>query len=54
MGYIITDNAMNTSQDGIFACGDVRVTPLRQIVTATADGALAGLGAAKYVKTHKG
>ena len=54
MGYIITDNAMNTSAQGVFACGDVRVTPLRQIVTATADGALAGLSAAKYVKTHKG
>ena len=53
-GYIITDNQMNTSKEGIFACGDVRVTTLRQIVTATADGALAGLAAIKYAKTHKG
>ena len=53
-GYIVTDAQMNTSTLGIYACGDVRVTTLRQIVTATADGALAGLAAAKYVKTHKG
>lgn len=53
-GYIITDSQMSTSTPGIYACGDVRVTTLRQIVTATADGALAGLAAAKYVKLKKG
>lgn len=40
-GYIITDENMRTSVPGIYAIGDVRNTPLRQIVTAAADGAVA-------------
>lgn len=40
-GYIITDNNMRTSIDGIYAIGDVRNTNLRQIITACADGAIA-------------
>ncbi|MDD6213695.1 MAG: thioredoxin-disulfide reductase [Firmicutes bacterium] len=40
-GYIITDENMRASIDGIYAVGDVRDTPLRQIVTAAADGAIA-------------
>jgi len=40
-GYIVTDENMRTSTDGIYAVGDVRNTPLRQIVTAAADGAVA-------------
>ena len=40
-GYIKTDNNMRTSVAGIYAVGDVRTTPLRQIVTAAADGAVA-------------
>ena len=40
-GYIVTDENMKTSIDGIYAVGDVRTTPLRQIITAAADGAVA-------------
>lgn len=40
-GYIITDENMRTSINGIYAIGDVRKTPLRQIVTAASDGAIA-------------
>lgn len=39
--YIITDENMRTSASGIYAVGDVRTTPLRQIVTACSDGAIA-------------
>lgn len=40
-GYILTDENMRTSTKGIYAVGDVRKTPLRQVVTAAADGAIA-------------
>lgn len=40
-GYIITDEEMRTSIDGVFAIGDVRRKPLRQVITAAADGAVA-------------
>lgn len=48
-GYIITDESMNTSQPGVFAAGDVRKKEVRQIVTATADGAVAAYSAEKYL-----
>ncbi len=41
-GYIITDEKMRTNIDGVFAVGDVRDKALRQVVTACADGAIAG------------
>lgn len=40
-GYIITDENMHTNIDGVYAVGDVRGKPLRQVVTACADGAIA-------------
>ena len=40
-GYIITDENMLSSISGIYAAGDVRKTPLRQIITAASDGAVA-------------
>ena len=40
---------MRTSVFGVYAIGDVRQTPLRQVITAVADGAIAGVSAIKYV-----
>ena len=52
-GYIITDACMRTNYEGVFAIGDIRQTPLRQIVTACSDGAIAATKAFEYIKTHK-
>jgi thioredoxin reductase (NADPH) len=49
-GYIVTDAKMQTNIPGIFAAGDVRDTVLRQVVTATADGAVAAFYAGHYVE----
>lgn len=49
-GYIITDENMLTNIPGVFAAGDVRQKQLRQVVTATADGAIAAVMAEKYVE----
>ena len=48
-GYIITDASQKTSAEGVYAAGDVCIKPLRQVVTATADGALAATELEKYV-----
>ena len=48
-GYIIADETTKTSVPGIFAAGDVRTKLLRQIVTATADGAVAAHMAQEYI-----
>ena len=48
-GYILADENMATSANGVFVAGDVRKTPLRQIVTACADGAIAAESAIKYL-----
>lgn len=48
-GYIVTDSGQKTSVDGIYAAGDVCIKPLRQVVTATGDGALAATELEKYV-----
>ncbi|WP_317349551.1 FAD-dependent oxidoreductase [Pusillibacter faecalis] len=40
-GYILTDRSQKTTSDGLYAAGDVCVKPLRQVVTAVGDGALA-------------
>lgn len=50
-GYFITDDNMNTNIPGVFAAGDCRVKSLRQVVTATADGAIAAVQAEKYVES---
>jgi thioredoxin reductase (NADPH) len=49
-GYIATDADMKTNIPGVFAAGDVRVKSLRQVVTATADGAIAAVQAEKYIE----
>lgn len=48
-GYIITDKGMKTSVEGLYAAGDICIKPLRQVVTATSDGALAATELEKYV-----
>lgn len=48
-GFIITDEKMMTSISGLFAIGDVRNTPFRQIVTAASDGAIAAHYASEYI-----
>ena len=52
-GFIMTDETMKTSVDGVFAVGDVRHTPLRQVITAAADGATGAVYAVKYLETLK-
>ena len=49
-GYLLTDENLQTNFPGIYAAGDVRRKPLRQIVTAAADGALAAVQACQYLK----
>lgn len=48
-GYIVADETTKTNLPGVFAVGDVRRKPLRQIVTATADGAVASKFAEEYI-----
>ena len=52
-GYIKTNEKMETNVPGVYAAGDVRVTPLRQVVTACADGAIAAMQCGKYINTLK-
>ena len=50
-GFVIADlESMQTSLPGVYAAGDLRQKKLRQIVTATADGALAAITAEKYIQ----
>ena len=48
-GYVITDRLQKTSAEGVYAAGDVCIKPLRQVVTAVGDGALAATELEKYV-----
>ncbi len=52
-GFIITNSKMETSLPGIFAVGDVRNTPLRQVITAVADGAVAAMYVDKFLEGSK-
>jgi thioredoxin reductase (NADPH) len=49
-GFILTDEEMKTSHDRIWACGDCRRRPLRQLITAASEGAIAALGAYRFLK----
>lgn len=49
-GFIYTNENMETSVPGIFAAGDVRTTPLKQIVTAVGDAAIAVMSAEHYIE----
>ena len=48
-GYIVTDASQKTSAEGVYAAGDVCIKPLRQVVTATSDGALAATELERHV-----
>lgn len=49
--YVVSDERMKTSVEGVFVAGDVRVKELRQVVTAVNDGAIAAINARKYVES---
>lgn len=51
-GFVITNTNMETSVPGVFAAGDVRNTPLRQVVTAVGDAAIAAFSSQHYVESH--
>ena len=48
-GYVVADERMATRTPGLFVAGDVRDKPLRQIVTAASDGAIAATSASAYL-----
>ncbi len=50
-GFIIADAHMETSVPGVYAVGDVRNTPLRQVATAVGDGAVAAMSAEHYIES---
>ena len=52
-GFIETDCEMKTKTQGVYAIGDVRNTPLRQVITAVADGAVAGVKVSEYLLEKK-
>ncbi len=52
-GFIIVDTNMQTSVAGVYAAGDVRSTPLRQIATAVGDAAIAAFSAEHYLQNVK-
>lgn len=53
-GYLVTDDKLQTSLKGVFGAGDLRIKDLRQVVTATSDGALAATSAEKEaLRLHK-
>ena len=43
---------MKTSIEGVYAIGDIRNTPLRQVITAVSDGAIAGVEVSKYISQN--
>ncbi len=53
-GYIVTDQRMQTSIPGLFAVGDVRCSPFRQLVVAAGEGAVAAHVAGQYIDELKG
>ncbi len=52
-GFIVADLNMETSVPGVFAVGDVRNTPLRQIATAVGDAAIAAFSAEHYIENKR-
>ncbi|MBR3988642.1 MAG: FAD-dependent oxidoreductase [Clostridia bacterium] len=52
-GYIMSDENCLTKTEGVFVAGDCRTKAVRQIATATADGAVAALKAVEYIDSKK-
>ena len=53
LGFVVTDNDMQTSVPGVFAAGDIRSKILRQIATAVGEGATATFAVEKYLESLK-
>ena len=53
-GYILTDENRKTSVEGVYAAGDICVKPLRQVITAASDGAIAAAALEKYCAALRG
>jgi thioredoxin reductase (NADPH) len=53
-GYIVTNQRMETSVPGLYAVGDVRATPFRQLVVAAGEGAIAAHAASQYIDELRG
>jgi thioredoxin reductase (NADPH) len=53
-GYVVTDQRMETNIKGLFAVGDVRSTPFRQLVVGAGEGAIAAHAASQYIDELKG
>jgi len=53
-GYLIVNEKMETSEKGIFACGDVIKKQLYQVITACAEGAVAAFFATRYIESEPG
>ncbi|MFN3551018.1 MAG: thioredoxin-disulfide reductase [Endomicrobiia bacterium] len=52
-GYIITDENMRTSIDGIFACGDCRSGSVKQVITSAAEGVISALSVIEFIEKNK-
>ena len=52
-GYVVTNISKQTSKEGLFAAGDVCIKTLRQVVTATGDGAIAATEMEKYLSKER-
>lgn len=52
-GYIIAGEDTKTNVEGVFAAGDIRTKSIRQVITAAADGAVAGIMAERYITSQK-
>lgn len=53
-GYLITNDRMETTVPGLYAVGDVRTTPFRQLIVAAADGAVAAHSAGEFIDELRG